>query len=57
MIIPHRARTGTASAAPDADRIDPAVWRLAFTVIVGALPDASIITPRVTVLRRQVRTR
>ncbi|MFE7929229.1 MDR family MFS transporter [Streptomyces sp. NPDC057456] len=30
-------RTGPAPAAVDPDRIDPAVWRMAFTVIVGAL--------------------
>ncbi|MGW0875430.1 MDR family MFS transporter [Streptomyces sp. NPDC002740] len=30
-------RTGPAPAAVDPDRTDPAVWRMAFTVIVGAL--------------------
>ncbi|MFD8691380.1 MDR family MFS transporter [Streptomyces sp. NPDC059651] len=28
---------GTGAAAADPDRIDPAVWRIAFTIIVGAL--------------------
>ncbi|MFJ8349641.1 MDR family MFS transporter [Streptomyces sp. NPDC094153] len=45
MSTPHGP--GAAPAAPDPDRVDPAVWRLAFTVVVGALAvvfDTTIVT-------------
>ncbi|MEU7187553.1 MDR family MFS transporter [Streptomyces sp. NPDC045369] len=41
------AAAGASPAPPDPDRVDPAVWRLAFTVIVGALAvvfDTTIVT-------------
>ncbi|MEU1406903.1 MDR family MFS transporter [Streptomyces sp. NPDC005728] len=55
MSIPHRA--GTASAAPDPDHIDPAVWRLAFTIIVGALAvvfDTTIVTVALADLAKEL---
>lgn len=49
--------TRTVSAAPDSDRVDPAVWRLAFTVIVGALAvvfDTTIVTVALDELAREL---
>ncbi|MEU6348024.1 MDR family MFS transporter [Streptomyces sp. NPDC047072] len=49
---------GTASAPPQhTDRVDPAVWRLAFTVIVGALAvvfDTTIVTVALDDLAREL---
>jgi EmrB/QacA subfamily drug resistance transporter len=49
--------TGTAPATRDPDRVDPAVWRLAFTVIVGALAvvfDTTIVTVAINNLAREL---
>ncbi|WP_405148956.1 multidrug efflux MFS transporter [Sphaerisporangium sp. NBC_01403] len=50
-------RTGTVPAALDPDRVDPAVWRLAFTVIVGALAvvfDTTIVTVAINDLAKDL---
>ncbi|WP_316764833.1 MDR family MFS transporter [Streptomyces herbicida] len=55
MSTPHRLRT--APAAPDPDRIDPAVWRMAFTIIVGALAvvfDTTIVTVALNDLAKEL---
>ncbi|WP_214323899.1 MDR family MFS transporter [Nonomuraea sediminis] len=49
--------TPNAPAAPDSDRVDPAVWRLAFTVIVGALAvvfDTTIVTVAINDLAKDL---
>ncbi|MER5466069.1 MDR family MFS transporter [Streptomyces sp. NPDC002668] len=50
-------RTGPAPAAADPDRIDPAVWRMAITIIVGALAvvfDTTIVSVAVNDLAKEL---
>ncbi|MCF3133818.1 MDR family MFS transporter [Streptomyces olivochromogenes] len=49
--------TGSAPAAADSDRVDPAVWRLAITVIVGALAvvfDTTIVSVALNDLAKEL---
>ncbi|GAA0628215.1 MDR family MFS transporter [Kutzneria viridogrisea] len=55
MSTPHGA--STAPAAPDLDRVDPAVWRMAFTIIVGALAvvfDTTMVSVALNDLSREL---
>ncbi|WP_030275617.1 MDR family MFS transporter [Streptomyces sp. NRRL B-24484] len=57
MSIPEITGAGAATAAPDPDRIDPAVWRTAFSVVVGALAvvfDTTVVTVALDDLAREL---
>ncbi|MEU2631074.1 MDR family MFS transporter [Kitasatospora sp. NPDC007106] len=57
MSIPEITGAGAGTTAPDPDRIDPAVWRTAFTVVVGALAvvfDTTVVTVALGDLAREL---